>query len=94
MIYQNKADHPLCYYWDYPGALSLTQLPQGKMAAMLEEDIFRCIFVNEKFCILIEKVCSLGSNCQQPSIGLDNGLVPNRRQAIIWIYADPIHWHP
>ena len=26
------------------------------------------------------------------SIGLDNGLVPNRRQAIIWTNADLIHW--
>ena len=25
-------------------------------------------------------------------IGSDNGLVPNRRQAIIWTNADPIHW--
>ena len=26
------------------------------------------------------------------SIGLDNGLASNRRQAIIWTYANPIHW--
>ena len=26
-------------------------------------------------------------------IGLDNGLAPNRLQAIIWTIADPIHWH-
>ena len=25
-------------------------------------------------------------------IGLDNGLAPNRRQAIIWTNADMIHW--
>ena len=25
-------------------------------------------------------------------IGLDNGLAPNRRWAIIWTNADPIHW--
>ena len=25
-------------------------------------------------------------------IGLDNGLAPNMRQAIIWTNADPIHW--
>ena len=25
-------------------------------------------------------------------IGLDNGLAPNGRQAIIWTNADPIHW--
>ena len=26
----------------------------------------------------------------QSSIGLDNGLVPNRRQAITWTNADPV----
>ena len=25
-------------------------------------------------------------------MGLDNGLAPYRRQAIIWTNADPIHW--
>ena len=30
------------------------------------------------------KVCSLVSNQQYSSIGSDNGLVPPRRQAIIW----------
>ena len=26
------------------------------------------------------------------STGLDNGLAPNKRQAIIWTNADPVHW--
>ena len=30
------------------------------------------------------EVCSKGSNQQYSSIGSDNGLVPIRRQAIIW----------
>ena len=30
------------------------------------------------------EVYSLGSNLQYGSIGSDNGLAPNRRQAIIW----------
>ena len=30
-------------------------------------------------------------NWQYPSIGLENGLAPNRQQAIIWTNADPIH---
>ena len=54
--------------------------------------IFRCIFVNEKFCILIR--ISLEFVPKDPikrGIGLDNGLVPNRRQAIIWTNADSIH---
>ena len=32
------------------------------------------------------------SNWQYPNMGLDNGLAPNRRQAIIWTNVDPIHW--
>ena len=31
----------------------LTHLPLDKMAAILADDIFKCIFLNEKFCILI-----------------------------------------
>ena len=31
-------------------------------------------------------------NEQYPSIGLGNGLAPNRRQAIIWANVDPVHW--
>ena len=30
------------------------------------------------------EICSQGSNWQHSSTGLDNGLAPNRRQAIIW----------
>ena len=33
---------------------SLTHLPLDKMAAILADDIFRCIFVNEKLYILIK----------------------------------------
>ena len=33
-----------------------------------------------------------GPNWQHGRIGLDDGLVLNRRQAIIWTKADPIHW--
>ena len=29
---------------------------------------------------------------QEPGIGLDNGLAPNRRQVIIWTNSDPIQW--
>ena len=38
------------------------------------------------------EVCSWRSNWKKPSIRLDNGMPPNRRQAIIWTNADPIHW--
>ena len=32
----------------------LTHLPLDKMAAILSDDNFKCIFLNEKICILIE----------------------------------------
>ena len=32
----------------------LTHLPLDKMAAIFADDIFKCIFLNEKFCILIQ----------------------------------------
>ena len=38
------------------------------------------------------EVCCQGSNRQYVSIGLSNGLAPNRRQAITWTNADPVHW--
>ena len=56
--------------------------------------IFKCIFMNEKNCISIRflEVCSQGPRWQYFNIGSDNGLVPNRRQAIILTNADRIHW--
>ena len=38
------------------------------------------------------EVYSKGSSWKYINIGSDNGLVPNRRQAIIWTNANPIHW--
>ena len=38
------------------------------------------------------EVCYQGSNWQFLCTSLDNGLAPNRRQAIIWNNAEPIHW--
>ena len=63
--------------------------------AMFSDDIVRCIFVNEKFCILIKS--SLKFVPKVPidnnlALVLDNSLVPNRRESIIWTNADPIHW--
>ena len=37
-----------------PGANELTHLPLDKMAATFADDVFRCISVNEKFCVLNE----------------------------------------
>ena len=43
-------------------------------------------------CKIFTEVCSYGSNCQKFSVGSDNGLAPNRQQAIIWINVDVIHF--
>ena len=53
------------------------------------------MFVNEKFYILIkisQEFVPKGSIDNNLSIGLDNGLAPKRRQAIILTNADLIHW--
>ena len=49
----------------------------------------------ENFCILIKISLQFvpGSSIDNNPAGLDNGLAPNRWQAIIWTNADPIHWH-
>ena len=65
------------------------------MADILADNIFRCVFLNENICILIKISLNFVPKVpidNKPSIGLDNGLVPNRRQAIIWSNADPVHW--
>ena len=33
-----------------------------------------------------------GVQSQWASIGLGNGLAPNRQQAITWTNDDPVHW--
>ena len=53
---------------------------------VMHEKFLFCFKLN-----LIE-VCSKGSNWQLFWMGSDNGLVPNRRQAIIWTNADSVHW--
>ena len=47
-------------------------------------DVFKHNFWNENFWISDIQMCSLGSNWQYIIIGSDNGLAPNRQQAIIW----------
>ena len=61
----------------------------------MNNDFIRCISVNEKFWIFIaisSKHVPKGQIQQNPNIGLDNGLAPNRWQTIIWTNASPIHW--
>ena len=67
--------------------------PHGQNGRHFADDIFRRIFVNDKFSILIKISLKFVPKCwQYTSIGLDNGLAPNRRQATIQTNAVLIHW--
>ena len=48
--------------------------------------------MNEKNCIVIKISLKFVPKCPIDSIGLDNGLAPNKQQVMIWTNADPIHW--
>ena len=78
----------------YPlGCFNISSSP-GQIATIPQttfSNVFSCM---EKFDFRLKfhKVSSYGSNWYVPSIGLDNGLSTNRRQAIIWTNADRIHW--
>ena len=64
-------------YWD-----TFNSSPPGQKGYHFTDSIFRYIFVNEVFCILIKialKFVSKGPIANNPCIGLDNGLVPIRR---------------
>ena len=52
-------------------------------------DQLRCNFVNENLLSFLQAP-SLGCDWWEVIIGLDNGLAPNRRQAIIQTNDDPV----
>ena len=57
------------------------------MAAILTDDIFKCIFLNENDRISIKsslKFVPWSPIDNKPVIGSGNGLAPNRRPAISW----------
>ena len=59
------------------------------------EDIFKRIFFNENCSISTKKfteICSQKSNYKYSSNGSENGLVPVRWQAIIWINSGLVYW--
>ena len=68
----------------------LTHLPLDKMTA-ISQTIFSDAFLWMKnFVFWLRLHLSLFPMVQLIIIGSDNGLAPNRRQAIIWTNADPI----
>ena len=73
----------------------LTNLPLDKMVAILADDNFKCIFLNENGRIAIRislKFVPRSPIDNKASIGSGNGLASNRRQVNTWTNADPIHW--
>ena len=60
--------------------------PPGQNGRYFADDIFRCTFVNEKFCISIQISLKFVPK------GSDNGLVPIRRQAFFCINDGLIYW--
>ena len=72
----------------------LTHLPLDKMAA-ISQTIFSGAFSWMKsfiFWLKFHWSLFIRANWQYLGIGLDNGLAPNRRQAIIWTNVYLIHW--
>ena len=74
--------------------MTLNQFPSGSNGRHLADDIFICIFMNEKFCILIKISLEF-----VPKGPIDNNPVFVQLmawrigdKAIIWTNADPIHW--
>ena len=68
--------------------------PPGQNGRHFADDVFGCIFVNEKFCILTKislKCVSKGQIDDNPA--LVKIMAWRRINAIIWSSADPIHWH-
>ena len=64
----------------------------GQNGRHFTDDIFRCIFVNEKFCNLTKislKFIPKGPIDNNPAMFfLDNGLAPNRQQLMLTWFAD------
>ena len=71
-----------------PGLHTLRPEQNGRQ---FTDNIFKCIFFNEKSRILIQINWSL-STWQLPCIDSDNGLVSNKWQAISWPNVDHVLW--
>ena len=80
--YRNSHDKDKMVLWPY----CLDSSSPGQNGRNFPDDIFKCIFVNEEFCILIQ----ISRKFVPKGIGSGNGLVSNRRQAITWTNADPV----
>ena len=67
--------------------VALTHLSLDKNGRHFADDIFKRIFINEKFYFSIQISPKFVPEDSIDSIGSGNGLAPNRGQVIIWTYA-------
>ena len=74
---------------DYLGPVNSS--PPEQYGRHFADDIFKCIFLNEKCGIFIRvslKFLPKGPIWEYVSIGSGDGFAPNRRQVITWTNAD------
>ena len=90
-VFNDSVSITVCYLSHFNSS------PPGQSSSHFADNIVNCIFINEKFCILIQislKFVPTGPiNNKSVIIGSGNGLAPNRRQAITWTNAGPIQWY-
>ena len=68
--------------------------PPGQNGRHFENNIFKYIFTSEISSIMIRISLKFfyGQIVYKSNIASADGLAPNRRRAIIWTNADPVHW--
>ena len=83
------------YMYAPPDQNVLTHLLPDKMTAIVADDIFKCIFLNENDRISNQislKLVARSPIDNKAALVLVMAWRQNRRQAITWINDDPIHW--
>ena len=74
--------------------LDINSSPPGQNGRHFADDISDAFPVWKVLCFFLKfhRRLYLCAQLTKNSIGLDNGLAPNRRQTIIWTYVEQIHW--
>ena len=84
-----------CYEFLGPGLLSKTHVnsppPVDKIAAISQSN-FSTTLLDENVIISIQISLKFVPTGPKVSIGSGNGLVPTRRETIVWTNADLVHW--
>ena len=95
----NKRDMKALHYWPFARGIHQWVVDCPHNEAVIQKtclchDIVMTLthLPLDKMAAFLQTICSWRSSWQQSSTGSDNGLAPNRWQAIIWTNADLIHW--